>query len=90
MSSAERQFRDLMDSTRAFHQRIGQVQGALGEGRRLLFLQWTPRFGQPDAAALAAIDAIRSVDHVEAVALRIVEPDVRTWDDLFRPYRAAD
>jgi hypothetical protein len=49
-----------------------------------LCLQGTRRFGQPDAADYAALDAILGFDHVEALALRIVDPDVRTWDDLFR------
>jgi hypothetical protein len=84
MSPAERQFRDLMDSTGAFWRRVGQAEGCVEGGRRLLCLQGTRRFGEPDAADLAALDAIRGFDHVEALALRIVDPNVRIWDDLFR------
>jgi hypothetical protein len=84
MSPAERQFHDLMDSTRTVFRRVGQAEGFVEGGWQVLCLQGTRRFGQPDAADLAALDAIRGFDHVEALALRIVDPDVRTWDDLFR------
>ena len=90
MSPAERPFRDLLDRKSEFYRRVGRAEGCLGEGRRLVFLQGTRRFGQPDAATLAEIDAIHSVDHVEAVALRIVDPDVRTWDDLFQPFSSRE
>ena len=84
MSPGERPFHDLMEQTRALFRRIGRAEGCVEGGRRLLCLQATRRFGQPDAADLAALDAIRGFDHVEALALRAVDPDVRTWDDLFR------
>jgi hypothetical protein len=90
MSPAERQFRDLMDSTQDFFLRVGQAYGWVEGGRRLLYLQGTRRFGQPDDDALDALDDVRFPDYVEALALRIVDQDVRTWDDLFRAFRPGE
>lgn len=73
-----------MDRTRRFFRRVGQAEGFVAGGRQVLWRQGTQRFGPPDPADLAALDAIRGFDHVEALALRIVDPEVRTWDDLFR------
>jgi hypothetical protein len=55
----------------------------LGE-RRLLLRQGTKKFGEPDAAALAALEAIQDADRLEALGLRIIDADVHGWEDLLR------
>ncbi len=42
----------------------------------------TKRFGKPNAATLAAIEAIRDLEGLDALGERIVDPDVRDWDSL--------
>jgi hypothetical protein len=59
----------------------GQLEGAL----RLLYLQGTRKFGKPDDATVAAIETIKyNLFGLEEACLRIVDPDVRTWEDLLR------
>jgi AraC-like DNA-binding protein len=58
--------------------------GRLEEARRLLIRQGTKRFHEPDAMAVAALDAIRDLDRLEAIGERIVDPDIQDWDDLLR------
>jgi hypothetical protein len=59
-------------------------EGSLTEARRMLVRQGTKRFGPPDAATVAAIEAIRDVDRLESLGERILEPNLRGWDDLLR------
>ena len=40
------------------------------------------RFGKPSDASLATLDAIPGDDHLQALALRMLDPKVRTWEDL--------
>jgi predicted transposase YdaD len=62
----------------------GLLQGRLVGERQLLLRQGAKRFGEPDAATIAAIEAIRDVGRLEAVGLRIIDADVHNWDDLLR------
>ena len=57
----------------------GVGEGCQHEARRLLYQHGTRRFGQPDIDTVAAI---RETEQLEAVSLRIVDPDVHTWEDL--------
>jgi hypothetical protein len=64
-------------------------QAILREGRaegeqRLLLLLGIQRFGEPDDATVIAIEAIRDIDRLEALAKRILDPDTQTWDELLR------
>jgi predicted transposase YdaD len=64
-------------------------QAILREGRvkgeqQLLVRLGTKRFGKPDAATLAAVEAIRDVERLEALGERIVDPDVRDWAELLQ------
>ena len=59
----------------------------LEEARRLLLRQGTKRFHEPDAEAVAALEAIRDIDRLEAIGERILDPDVQDWDDLLRTPR---
>lgn len=70
-------------------------QAILGEGRkdglfedriageqRYLILLGIERFGKPDVATLAAIEAIRDIERLEALGERILEAEVRDWNTL--------
>jgi hypothetical protein len=64
-------------------------QAILREGRvkgeqQLLVRQGTKRFGKPDAATVAAIEAIRDIERLDALGERIVDPDVRDWGELLQ------
>jgi hypothetical protein len=62
----------------------GVIEGRIEGGRRLLLRQGTKRFGPPDPATVAAIEGLQDPGRIEAVAERIVDPDVHGWDDLLR------
>jgi hypothetical protein len=69
-------------------------QAILREGRvkgeqQLLVRQGTKRFGKPDAATVAVIEAIREIERLDALGERIVDPDlICNWlqfDMIVRP-----
>jgi hypothetical protein len=60
--------------------RDGRVEGK----QELLLRLGTKRFGQPDAATSASIEAIRDIDRLEALGDRLLDPVVESWDDLLR------
>jgi hypothetical protein len=53
----------------------------MGEQELLLRLG-TKRFGEPDAATVAAIEAIRDVGRLGASAERILDPAIHDWEGL--------
>ena len=64
--------------------REGLEEGRIVGERRVLLRQGTKKFGEPGAATVAAIEAIRDVDRLDVLGLRILDADVRTWEDLLR------
>jgi len=60
----------------------GLIEGRINEAQRLVLRQGTKRFGEPDAATVAALQAIRDVERLETVGERILDPDVRDWNSL--------
>jgi hypothetical protein len=62
----------------------GLQQGRIVGERHFLLRQGMKKFGEPGAATIAAIEAIHDVDRLEALGLRILDADVRDWDDLLR------
>jgi len=62
----------------------GRNEGRITGEQQLLVRQGTKRFGKPDTAILAVIEAIRDVERLEALGERILDPDVREWSDLLR------
>jgi predicted transposase YdaD len=62
----------------------GLQEGRREEARRLLLRQGTRRFGAPDAAIIAAIEAIHDVDRLESLADRIFDATAGDWNDLLR------
>jgi hypothetical protein len=72
---------DMVEESVTFQKILkrGREEGARGTLLRL----GHKRFGcDPDAAILAAIDAIHDLERIETLAVRVNDPDVRTWDDL--------
>ncbi len=64
----------------------GRKEGHVTGEQRLLILQGTERFGKPDDATLAAIEAIDDIERLEALGVRIVHQDVRDWKDLLSSF----
>jgi predicted transposase YdaD len=62
----------------------GETLGRVNEAQRMLRLLATERFGQPGSASTAALEAIQDVGRLEALAQRILKPDLHNWDDLLR------
>jgi predicted transposase YdaD len=60
----------------------GRNEGRVTGEQQLLIRQGTKKFGQPDAATRAAIEAIRDIERLEALGERIVDPDVCDWNSL--------
>jgi predicted transposase YdaD len=58
----------------------GRVEGRTEGERRLLLLQGEEKFGPPDAATRAAIEAITDLAHLEELGVRLVH--VSNWQDL--------
>jgi predicted transposase YdaD len=60
----------------------GLIEGRITGERQILVRLGTKRFGPPDPVILAAIEAIRSVERLEGLGERILDPDVRDWNEL--------
>jgi hypothetical protein len=59
-------------------------KGGVREAQRLLLRMGTKRFGEPDAAALAALDAIQDIERLESLGERFLDADLQGWDALLR------
>jgi predicted transposase YdaD len=62
----------------------GHQEGRQEEARLLLLRHGTRRFGTPDAAIIAAVEAIHDVDRLESLTDRIVDATAGDWNDLLR------
>ena len=62
----------------------GLAEGRRVEARRVLLRQGSLRFGAPDAAVVAAIEAIDDVDRLESLTDRLVDAATGDWNDLLR------
>ncbi len=60
--------------------RKGEARGRAEEARRLLLRLGQKQLGQPDAAVVAAVQAITDVERLEALAEQVLE--ARTWQQL--------
>ncbi len=82
----------LLEGVQTMHQsttyqailREGRQEGKVEGEQKLLLRQGTKRFGKPDAPTMAAIEAIQEIDRLEAIGERILDPNIRDWDDLLR------
>jgi hypothetical protein len=62
--------------------REGRQEGRVKGEQALLLRLGTKRFGEPDAATFAAIEAIQDIDRLETIGERMLDPSIRDWDDL--------
>ena len=62
----------------------GQKDGRITEARRMLLRLGTKRFRTPDATTLAALEAIKDIDRLEAIGERILDPEIHDWDELLQ------
>jgi predicted transposase YdaD len=62
----------------------GESVGRVREAQRILRLQGTKRFGAPSPEIAAALDGIQDVDRLEALGERILELELKGWDDLLQ------
>ena len=59
-------------------------EGSLGGVRRLIRRQGTQKHGEPDPRAAKILEAIVDVDRLEALGDKILQPDVKSWEDLLK------
>jgi predicted transposase YdaD len=62
--------------------REGREEGRIAGERQVLIRLGTKRFGKPDAAILADIQAIRDVERLESLAERMLDPNLPDWNSL--------
>jgi len=65
----------------------GLAAGRIEGERRVLLRQGRARFGPPDAATSAAIEALDDPDRLEALADRLLDASVTDWTELLAPTR---
>jgi predicted transposase YdaD len=65
--------------------RRGREEGRAEGERRLLLLQGKAKFGPPDAATRAALEAITDLTQLEALGVRLIS--VSSWQELLPPRR---
>ena len=58
----------------------GRNEGSAAEARRLLLLQGTERFGDPDESTRLALERINSVELLERLSIRLLK--VSSWEEL--------
>jgi predicted transposase YdaD len=57
--------------------REGRQEGKVEGEQELLLRQGTKRFGEPDAATIAALEAIQDIDRLGALGERILDPNIQ-------------
>jgi predicted transposase YdaD len=60
----------------------GRNEGRVGEAQRMVLRQGGIRFGPPDQATRAAVEAIRDLDRLERIGDRILDMSIGDWDGL--------
>jgi predicted transposase YdaD len=60
----------------------GLIEGRVSEAQRVLLSQEEMRFGVPDEATRDAIEAIRDVERLEKICLRILDENILDWNGL--------
>jgi len=58
----------------------GRAEGRAEGERQALMLLGRKRFGEPDAATIAALEKVTSRERLEALLLRVTE--VESWEEL--------
>ena len=60
------------------------MEGGLDEARRFLLRLGTRYFGPPTTANISIVELIQDLSRCEALADRILDAEIRSWDDLHR------
>jgi hypothetical protein len=60
---------------------VDRIQGQREEARRILLIVGQARLGPPDAAVLAAVEAIHDIERLETLAMQALH--VESWQQLF-------
>jgi DNA-binding ferritin-like protein (Dps family) len=79
-------FFQMMKQTELYQRILGAgvKVGELKELRELLFLLGSKRFGAAGHAVRAVLELIQDVETLESLCDRMIDPERRSWDDLFR------
>jgi hypothetical protein len=62
--------------------RKGRNEGRVCEAQRMLLIQGEIRFGAPDDRIRGAVEAIRDLEHLERLYLRILDTNIHDWEGL--------
>jgi predicted transposase YdaD len=62
----------------------GHQEGRLVEARQFLRRLGTQQFGEPDDQTVAALEAIRDVERLEALGEQVLRPGLKTWKGLLQ------
>ncbi len=78
----------LLEGVRAMHQsstyeRILR-EGRLGEAHRFVRRLGKQKYGEPDPTTAEVLERIQDVDRLEALGDRILQPDVKSWEELLK------
>lgn len=60
----------------------GRDMGQIAEARRMLLMLGGNRFGDPNEATRAAVDAIQNVERLERITLRVYDANISDWESL--------
>jgi hypothetical protein len=62
----------------------GRMEGRLDEARRFLLRLGTRHFGPPTTTNISTVELIQDLSRCEALADRILDAELKSWDDLQR------
>jgi len=71
-----------LEEARKERREQGREEGYVEGGQRFLIRVGTKRFGKPDSAIFAAIEAIKDFERIAALAERLLDAEVRDWNGL--------
>jgi hypothetical protein len=76
----------LLQGVRTMHQSTTYErilkEGSLGTLRRVIRRQGTQKYGEPGPMTAETLEAIVDIDRLEALCDKIVQPDIKSWEDL--------
>jgi hypothetical protein len=62
----------------------GRGEGEIAVARRFIYRLAPRRFGEPDEASVAELDEIQDVERLESLGEKLVDFEIKSWDDLWR------
>jgi predicted transposase YdaD len=60
----------------------GLLEGRISEAQRMLLRLGRKKFHDPDAATVAALEAISDLERLETMGERILDSEIRDWTEL--------